>query len=1311
VIGVYLYSDVNPTTVNIHGTVRISGQYTSAGRIETIEGLRRRDDVFVTEAAASQVIGNYFTQSSYGPGSVFQVLREDSVSISGIDTVIAVGGPEGGLLPSIFTNSFYGYIFYGHEGDDVMRGANRRDYFHGGSGNDRMEGGRDRDSYYINPAEADVVFDDGAGETGSLDTLVVPEGTALGDLSFARDGYDLLVGSSRIERYFERDLTQTDASRRRPYVIERLQGTGWAVNDLLAHVHGLGLRFPVTGTDGDDYSLHGNADSEHLMGLGGNDSLYGHAGNDTLDGGPGIDFMSGGDDGDTYLIYRGGGFDFIDEQYVNPAGSGLPDQTDVVAFGPGIALENIRVELGSDVMAIDIGADEGVMIHGEIEFFRFDDGVELTLAQMQALDQNPGIAGFQEGTGGDDVLIGSFAPDEIHGNAGADLLIGDAHHDQLYGGTGDDILVGGRGGDSLSGDDGSDVYLFNAGDANAGSEDYIFDWPAGQNPADVDTLSFGDGILPANIGAYIYYEDYGAGEFYSGLALQAGNGGDQIWIDWLYVYDDGSGLVTEDYRLERMQFLGANEARVFDLAGLVAARWDDLKAAYDANPGNPSHIPLFTPETLATYDITSSTSLAGGQYALNYALNGDVFDPVIVGTSGNDPALNGTSGPDKIYGFGGNDVLDGGAGDDEMYGGEGDDTYIISPGDGYDVISDTGGNDRIQFGAGLNPSDVLATKIFDSLHLKINTPGTALQSGEVFITDWFLGNQIESFVFDGGLTLSSTEILAQPQWSYFDPEYGWYVSGGRTLSGYIYMTQGGGDDGDIYGSEGADILRGNVPAIHGLGGNDTLLGENWNDVLYGGPGDDKLVGSYGDDVLDGGTGSDLLDAGPGNDTLHYSADASWSSGFAVANAGSPGAPGTGQRVAIAGKNRSHDVFEGGNGIDLLYGGDGDDVLVLDDQFSPFPGTAGPRIRGIEEIYGNGGNDVIDLTSSVYSYGDVLLDGGAGDDVLWSSAGHDTLLGGDGNDNLYGGAGDDALFGGTGNDTLDGGPGADAMTGGTGNDIYFVDNPGDTVTELPGEGTDTVRSSIDYRLGNNVENLVLTGTADINGWGNTLNNTLTGNAGSNLLAGGLGNDTYVIGPGDIVIELPGEGTDTVRTGTSYTLGDNIENLVLTGTAPADATGNALNNVLTGNAAANRLDGGAGNDSLRGGLGDDTYVFEAGWGVDTVVENDSTIDNTDTALFASGIGPLDLVFSHSANHLRVTRHGSTDTAVFKDWNLGEAYHTELFEADNQQLFNTQIDQLIQAMAQFSADNGGITWDQAIDQNPTEVQVVIAAHWQAA
>ena len=173
-----------------------------------------------------------------------------------------------------------------------------------------------------------------------------------------------------------------------------------------------------------------------------------------------------------------------------------------------------------------------------------------------------------------------------------------------------------------------------------------------------------------------------------------------------------------------------------------------------------------------------------------------------------------------------------------------------------------------------------------------------------------------------------------------------------------------------------------------------------------------------------------------------------------------------------------------------------------------------------------------------------------------------------------------------------------MLGGAGNDTYIVNNAGDIIIEDPDEGMDIVQSGVSYTLAANVENLILTGTASINGTGNELNNIITGNSGNNIIdggagsdtmLGGTGNDTYVVDDiGDIVTENLNEGTDLVQSYITYSLGDNLENLTLTGTEDINGTGNELNNIITGNNGSNVLDGGAGADTLNGEAGSDILI---------------------------------------------------------------------------------------------------------------------------
>ncbi|MBE9218590.1 beta strand repeat-containing protein [Dolichospermum flos-aquae] len=233
-------------------------------------------------------------------------------------------------------------------------------------------------------------------------------------------------------------------------------------------------------------------------------------------------------------------------------------------------------------------------------------------------------------------------------------------------------------------------------------------------------------------------------------------------------------------------------------------------------------------------------------------------------------------------------------------------------------------------------------------------------------------------------------------------------------------------------------------------------------------------------------------------------------------------------------------------------------------------------------------------------------------TLTGTANNDYIEGKGGNDTLNGGIGDDTLIGGLGDDNLNGGAGIDTLIGGIGNDIYVVDTITDTITENTNEGTDTIQSSVTFTITTlpNIENLTLTGTAAINGTGNTGNNLIIGNSANNILMaglgddnlnggagidtliGGLGNDIYVVDTTtDIISENVGEGTDTIQSSVTFTIATlpNIENLTLTGTAAIKGTGNDGNNLIIGNSANNILNGGLGKDNLNGGAGIDRFDY--------------------------------------------------------------------------------------------------------------------------
>jgi len=229
----------------------------------------------------------------------------------------------------------------------------------------------------------------------------------------------------------------------------------------------------------------------------------------------------------------------------------------------------------------------------------------------------------------------------------------------------------------------------------------------------------------------------------------------------------------------------------------------------------------------------------------------------------------------------------------------------------------------------------------------------------------------------------------------------------------------------------------------------------------------------------------------------------------------------------------NDALDGGLGADEMRGGAGDDIYVFD--------NAGDRAF---EVAFEGFDTVISSFSSTLRTNLEKL-------VL---TGTDHISG-------TGNADVNELVGNDGNNRLDGRAGADTMSGGQGNDVYVVDDAGDTVVELAGQGTDTVKATIDYTLGANVERLTLMGSADINGGGNELANVLTGNGGANRLDGGLGADSLTGGAGGdtyaFTTALGGGNVDKV---VGFVVGEDMFNLdqdIFTALSTGQLTADAFN----------------------------------------------------------------------------------------------------------------------------------------------------------
>ncbi len=995
--------------------------------------------------------------------------------------------------------------------------------------------------------------------------------------------------------------------------------------------------YPCLRTSGDgtwaSEAVIGSDTGALLNGEGGNDLILGGAGDDILNGGSGSDSLYGGEGNDTYRLNLGDGADTIIETHGDTG-------SDTLEFGPGILAGDITISQNGDKLVFShSNGRDSISIANWFESLadsahrlytiRFADGSSFDLSTLQI------------GTSENDTLTGTEANNILLGNAGEDTLSGSA---------GNDWLDGGSGADQMTGSAGDDIYVVdNAGDVVTESAD------EGTDIVDSKiTYSLGDNLENLSLVGT-------AGISGTGNALDnviTGNDGNNT-LQGLDGNDMLSGHTGDD------TLFGGTGNDTLD--GGAGNDWLDGGTGDDAmvgGSGNDSYVVDTAGDSVTEYAGQGADTVYSG---IDYTLGDNVENLTLTGTAslngtGNalDNIITGNSGDNTLEGMQGNDTLNGGAGADTMLGGVGNDTYVVDDTGDAVIESADEGTDQVK-------SSITYTLTDNVENLTLTGPADIDGTGNV------LDNMIVANSGNNTLTgLEGNDTLDGAQ-------------GADTMLGGTgndtYVVDNTGDVVHENAGEGADTVLSGISytlsenvenltltgweAINGTGNtlDNVIIGNSGGNIIDGGAGADAMAGGYGNDtyILDNHGDMVTEQAWQGADTVVAPFD--YTLGANVDNLVLTGTAlnGTGNEldnviIGTAADNTliglgGNDTLNGGAGADTLIGGRGNDTYVVDSLLDTTTELVG---EGVDTVQSSLTWTLADNLDNLTLTGAAAIDGTGNelDNVMIGNSGANTFT---------------ALAG---NDTLDGGAGADVMMGGTGNDTYVVENAGDAVIEIAGEGTDSVRSSITYSLTDNVENLTLTGTADINGTGNVLDNTIIGNSGSNTLQGmegndtlngaqsadtmlgGTGNDTYVVdNSGDTVVELPGEGIDTVQSSVSYNLSANVENMVLTGGANISGTGNDLDNAITGNGGANVIDGGLGIDTMAGGGGNDTYVVDnsadvvieqAGAGTDSILASASYTlsDNVENLALAGTEG-----LSGTGNTLNNTLTGNDgDNALY-------------------------------------------------------------------
>lgn len=1130
------------------------------------------------------------------------------------------------------------------------------------------------------------------------------------------------------------------------------------------------------------------------------DKLIGTDVDDRLQAGSGNERLEGGQGNDTYLFGRGFGRDQVSNQ------SALDGAWDRIIFDKDLRYEDARfIRKNDDLFIVFDLSDDRLQVIGffsntgreTVEFFNgivFDR--ESPPAYSQSL-QDFATAGndIVSLTDGDDLFDAMAGDDVVHAGAGNDTVYGGEGDDLLHGEDGNDLIYGGAGSDTILGGNGDDhIYAYRA-QIDAGSGNDFIDapwstvtfgrgndtlWLARESrevivtdalplEGETKTLRFKEDVSPDSVIARRMDND---------LVLTWSYGNSKLRLQGFY---GAENIIESSYKV------------TFDgMSGLVWSAWDLLTLAMKPTEQN---------------DVIYGSSRA------------DVIDGLsgydrIYGGGGND-TLYGGDGNDTLYGQAGNDLLDGGGGQNELYGGEGIDIYrVFSNLESSGITSITAGEgpgDTVVVSGELGPQDIRVVRDGESNSLRL----VYFKGGRNTFIEVVLNEQL---VVVGGQA-PVAQVLFE---SY--PGVRWSAEDLRNLA--------------MQGGEGSEVIYGLVDSANQMSGglgNDTLYGGALDDRLDGGVGDDLLAGGAGDDtyIFGHGAGRDRLIDNKGSNKILLKAGITPNDLLLVRTG--EGANGqmqdldslvlllssTGDQLWI---DRFFQADGSTLGIDRIEFADGSvlrptEILALagrsiSGSANTFTGSASDDVFEVDhagDVVVEGADGGVDSVKSSVSYklsenvenielvGALGINavGNNGDNVLIGNSGSNTLNGLEGNDTYYGGKGDDTYvlstnerhsqmpaywsrninvyeFEGGGTDTvetnffqfslpdnvenllvfsarytetvwytrsltapfytyvgnelnnvidvsrrndltghrnfgyltlLDGGVGADTLIGSENDDLYIVDNIDDVVVERYQYSRDTVESSVSWRLGDNLENLSLTGVSAIDGYGNELGNVLNGalNTASNLLVGKGGDDTYIVDLNDRVLEEINGGVDTLlverREGSAllnFNLADweNIEIFKFSNDiGRIDVVGDGRDNIIYGNNYSRYIYGGDGNDEIYvaesasttvdGGAGDDRIwaagnrgskvqlLFGYGSGNDTLFAVDTKAEAGWQAGSWLNQSKLMLDNSIDAHQLRLNRDGADLLVSLSGSDSDSLRIISFFESDTSEVIRSALD----------------------------------------